>query len=282
MAVDRNGGRGGLACAHSEQVVQCFAAALQIKLQLGVASAEAVAARPMCGEMQDQGWSDECAIFRMPAQKAGKRPKSALSAMTESSTCASTGTPPSSKRWKAGDLGDERADVPSNFEVQVFLLELLRTYRLEAEVAIIALIYIDRFVERSGEPLSSENWQRVTLIALISASKVWDEDPFDNAEFAEMSPSYDVRDINAFEHAFLQCVGYDVVINGPMYTKTHFFMQTLMSKDAGNFSMPELDEDRAAELEESSLKRQTELLDYIECLEPDSPASSENARGLRH
>merc|ERR1712039_337395 len=147
------------------------------------------------------------------------------------------------------------------FEIQVFLLELLRAYRLSAEVVVIALFYLDRFSERSGEAVTFANWQRLTLIALITASKVWDEDSFDNAEFAQVSPGLGLSDINAFERVFLQCLGYDVTVTGAMYDKTRFLMETLRGQDAAVFSVPGLEAGRAVKLEERSLKRQTELLE---------------------
>merc|ERR1712203_691853 len=132
---------------------------------------------------------------------------------------------------------------------------------------------------RSGVPLTSCNWQSVALMAIVSATKVWDEDPFDNAEFAQItSGSYDVNDINAFERVFLQCLGYDIIVNESTYARTQFLLETLKHKDVCSFVVPQLMPERAAELEEKSTKRQSELLEYLERLEPCSPVSSEKKK----
>ena len=40
-----------------------------------------------------------------------------------------------------------------------------------------------------------DNWQRLTLAALVLASKVWDDDPFENAELAQLCP---LRQVGCF------------------------------------------------------------------------------------
>lgn len=262
--------REGIVGPDGEQVVQCLAAAIENKLVLSSAS------DPSDLRSQDADLHAECAIFQAPDSCCRGSAATSKRALTEISTCAGS-TPGHSQREACGKgVEGMPREPPSQFEIQVFLLELLRAYRLPAEVAVIALVYLDRFSERSGEAVTKENWQRLTLIALITASKAWDEDSFDNAEFAQVSRGYDVSDINAFERVFLQCLGYDIVVTGAMYNKTHFLMETLKGQDA-DFSVPRLEGGRAVKLEETSLKRQTELLEYLERLDPQSPAISENS-----
>lgn len=65
--------------------------------------------------------------------------------------------------------------------------------KMEKEVPIIALIYIERLVVRSGFGVSSKNWRKVVFIALIIASKIWDDESFENNNFAKAFPSFSVK-----------------------------------------------------------------------------------------
>lgn len=51
--------------------------------------------------------------------------------------------------------------------------------KMENEIPIIALIYIERLMS-TGILLNRFNWQRVLLICLCVASKIWDDDSLEN------------------------------------------------------------------------------------------------------
>ena len=46
------------------------------------------------------------------------------------------------------------------------------TTKMEKEVVIVALVYIERLIVRTNMCLSAVNWKRITLTSLIIASKV--------------------------------------------------------------------------------------------------------------
>ncbi len=52
--------------------------------------------------------------------------------------------------------------------------------KMESEIPVIALIYIERLLLSTGILLNKYNWQRVLLISLCLASKVWDDDSLEN------------------------------------------------------------------------------------------------------
>jgi hypothetical protein len=59
---------------------------------------------------------------------------------------------------------------------------------MEKEVTIICLIYIERLLIKTGLGLEPCNWRKTTFIALILASKIWDDESFENDNFSKAFP----------------------------------------------------------------------------------------------
>jgi len=57
------------------------------------------------------------------------------------------------------------------------------TGRMEKEIPILCLIYLDRFTKKTGVLVNQHNWRRLALITLILASKIWDDDSLENVHF---------------------------------------------------------------------------------------------------
>merc|ERR1712232_548282 len=127
------------------------------------------------------------------------------------------------------------------------------------EVSIITLFYLDRFTELSGVAMTPDNWQRLTISAMMLASKVWNDESFENFEFAQLCPLYTLDEINAFERIFLKSVGYNMSVKGSEYAKTYFMLRTLGAKDSADFGLEPLDPVRASRLTERCLEKQIEF-----------------------
>ena len=52
--------------------------------------------------------------------------------------------------------------------------------KMENEIPIICLIYIERLLLNTGILLNKYNWQRMLLTCLCLASKIWDDDSLEN------------------------------------------------------------------------------------------------------
>ena len=61
---------------------------------------------------------------------------------------------------------------PSKDTISNFCKNIIITSKMEKEVTIICLIYIEKLIVKSGFHMASMNWRRVVFIALILASKV--------------------------------------------------------------------------------------------------------------
>jgi hypothetical protein len=99
---------------------------------------------------------------------------------------------------------------------------------MENETPIIALVYIERLLKKTGILINKYNWKRFMLICLCIASKVWDDDSLENQHFPKVMSDCTAQMINRLEQTFLDVfLNYDIVIKGSEYAKYYFIMRTL-------------------------------------------------------
>ena len=96
---------------------------------------------------------------------------------------------------------------------------------MEKEIPIICLVYIERLLIKSGFGLTSSNWRSIILTALIMASKIWDDESFENENFAMVLPTYRTKDLNEMERVFLDFIEYNLYIKGSDYAKYYFILR---------------------------------------------------------
>lgn len=152
-------------------------------------------------------------------------------------------------------------NAPNRWDIYGFCRDVMVNFRLQPEVSVVTLFYLDRFSELSGVSVTPDNWQRLTITAMMLASKVWDDESFENVEFSQLCPLYTIDEINAFERIFLKCVGYNMACRGSQYAKTYFLLRTLGAKDSADFGLEPIDPMRASRLTERCLEKQIEFKD---------------------
>ena len=99
--------------------------------------------------------------------------------------------------------------------------------KMENEIPIIALIYIEKLLLGTGILLNKYCWQRFLLITLCLASKIWDDDSLENCHFPKVMPDVTNNEINKLEQAFLEFIDFRLVLKGSDYAKYYFIMRTL-------------------------------------------------------
>lgn len=67
--------------------------------------------------------------------------------------------------------------------------------------------YLDLLEEKSGVKLMSSTWKRVALISIILASKMWDDESFENQHFSK-TLEVEAEELNMLERMFLTEVDY--------------------------------------------------------------------------
>jgi len=74
--------------------------------------------------------------------------------------------------------------------------------RLEKECALITFAYLNMIEDKAGYQLMSSTWKRLSLITLILASKIWDDESFENQHFAK-TLDIPADEINTLERIIL-------------------------------------------------------------------------------
>ena len=120
-----------------------------------------------------------------------------------------------------------RVDFPSEEEIFEYCKYVTTSSKMENEIPIICLVYLERFITKTGILLTSENWRRLALISLCVGSKIWDDDSLENQHFPKVMGDVSLKMINQLEHQFLEFLSYELVVKGSEYAKYYFILRTL-------------------------------------------------------
>jgi len=236
-----------------DHIIRCLAAALLNKVILSVGKA-----RPHAAPAER---TEACAIFMEPPCLDRLR---RVHAQQLEYAGARGGEAPRDTAGRPVDPLNALAvrAVPNKWDIYGFLRDVMVNFRLEPEVSVITLFYLDRFGELSGVGLTPDNWRRLVITSMMLASKVWNDESFENIEFSQLCPLYTLDEINAFERVFLKCVGYNMAMKGSEYAKTYFVLRTLGAKDSGDLGgLEPMSDLKATRLQERCLEKQIEFRD---------------------
>lgn len=79
------------------------------------------------------------------------------------------------------------------------------------------------------------------MISMIIASKIWDDESFENHNFAKVFPLYDVDEINEMERTYLERIDYDISVPSGDYAKYYFVLRAFARKDKTSYQLRPLD-----------------------------------------
>lgn len=147
---------------------------------------------------------------------------------------------------RPGDAGHESSSLQS---VSNFIRALAQTARMGAEASVVALAYIERLISGGGFPLNSRTWKRCALVAWLLASKMWDDECYENPQFAQLF-GYDVDDLNALEQRFVSALGFRLGVSSAEYARYYFALRSICQTSTEDFPLRPLD----AELESKLAK----------------------------
>jgi len=78
--------------------------------------------------------------------------------------------------------------IPTVEVISNYCKNILLTSKMEKEVVIVSLVYVERLLVKSGMALNIKNWRKITFAALVLGSKIWDDESFENNNFAKAFP----------------------------------------------------------------------------------------------
>ena len=119
---------------------------------------------------------------------------------------------------------------PDPQQIFEFCANVMCLTKMEKEVIIITLIYIERLMFNTGLLLTSRNWRRISFTAMIIASKIWDDDSFENNHFAQVFTHLSIGEINLLERTFLELINYKVYVKCSEYFKYFFIIKSIALK----------------------------------------------------
>lgn len=120
--------------------------------------------------------------------------------------------------------------IPDPQAIFEFAANVMILTKMEKEVIIISLIYMERFIFNTGVLINSRNWKRILFTALIVASKIWDDDSFENNHFAQVFTHLKIGEINLLERTFLELINYKVFVKCSEYFKYFFIIKSIALK----------------------------------------------------
>ncbi|KNC77900.1 hypothetical protein SARC_09649 [Sphaeroforma arctica JP610] len=116
---------------------------------------------------------------------------------------------------------------PSASSVYKFLCRIFLQTSLSAEIVIVATVYVERLVFKTGIDLHATNWRRIVLGAVILASKVWDDEAVWNVDFISLFPNMNSADVNELERTFLELIEYNVGVKVSVFAKYYFDLRDM-------------------------------------------------------
>ena len=111
-----------------------------------------------------------------------------------------------------------------------FCANIMLLTKMEKEIIIIALIYIERLIFNTGLLITSRNWRKLIFIALLIASKIWDDDSLENIHFSQIFAHLKIGEINSLEKNFMELINYKVFVKFSEFMKYYFALKDMCLK----------------------------------------------------
>ena len=115
-----------------------------------------------------------------------------------------------------------------------FMADIIILTKMEKEVVVLSLIYIERLIYNTGLLLTSRNWRRILLTSMIIASKIWDDNSFENGNFSQVYANLGINEINTLERIFLELINYKVYVKQSEYFKYLMLIKEIALKYSYN------------------------------------------------
>ena len=101
-------------------------------------------------------------------------------------------------------------EMPHEDEVYYYSKYVVLSSKMEKEIPLMALTYIERLLTKVGILMNHWNWRRILLTTLIVASKIWDDDSLENIHFPKVMNDISIKEVNNLEKIFLELISFDL------------------------------------------------------------------------
>nr|XP_039334238.1 cyclin-Y-like protein 2 isoform X2 [Saimiri boliviensis boliviensis] len=148
---------------------------------------------------------------------------------------------------------------PAHKVIYRFMLTLFRVKRLEADLAIISLVYIKRLLEYADINICPTNWRRIVLGAILLAIDIWIDVTVDNKDLCGLFEKMTVDNMNELRRYFLELINANNYVPLSVYTRYYFYLRALAFRHGLSLPYHLLDRERAWDLEAFSRMEQEEV-----------------------
>lgn len=142
---------------------------------------------------------------------------------------------------------------PEHRQIYKFIRTLFNAAQLTAECAIVTLVYIERLIKYAEVDISPGSWKRITLMSILLASKVWDDQAVWNVDYCQILKDLTVEDVNELEREFLRLLQFNTNVPQSVFVKYYFELRTLAEANDLAYPPEPLSKERAGKLEAMSL-----------------------------
>lgn len=153
---------------------------------------------------------------------------------------------------REGVTSDYNKYNPDHRQIYKFIRTLFNAAQLTAECAIITLVYLERLLTYGEIDIAPGSWKRITLGAILLASKVWDDQAVWNVDYCQILKDLTVEDMNELERQFLELLQFNINVPSSVYAKYFFDLRTLAEANDLAYPAEPLSKERALKLEAMS------------------------------
>merc|ERR1712018_429806 len=141
---------------------------------------------------------------------------------------------------------------PEHRQIYKFIRTLFNAAQLTAECAIVTLVYIERLIKYAEVDIAPGSWKRITLMSILLASKVWDDQAVWNVDYCQILKDLTVEDVNELEREFLHLLQFNTNVTQSVFVKYYFELRTLAEANDLAYPPEPLTRERALKLEAMS------------------------------
>ena len=109
---------------------------------------------------------------------------------------------------------------PPNISIRDYLERLYKYSKCSVECLVLALIYIDRFIQSSNITVNSLTIHRILLTSVVLAAKTFDDNFYTNTHYAKVG-GIPVEELNCLELDFLFNINFSLYVSCEDYQRYH-------------------------------------------------------------
>jgi hypothetical protein len=100
--------------------------------------------------------------------------------------------------------------IPEVVDIWNFLSACFNRAGFSVASAIVMLLFVNRFIGVTHEPLTYDNWRPIVITALLISQKVQDDSPILNSSFQLFYPTLTLTNLNVLEKSFCDILNWNV------------------------------------------------------------------------